>query len=247
MNASARTMLGFIGLSAGLLSVAGCPTGGDGLPADAPARGGGVGRITDGSSNTILIGENEGGARGGGRGDGSVRQISDGSSNTVDIGLPPDDPTSAPAPSDDSSGGAADNSAALAAIRAALADQLFHFASSSGNSDNNAFVTGVTDLQLCDFGRFGMREFTSFASSVGDFSSEHFLSGTWAVQESGGSVFVVLTVEQSTRQNEDAQRALLLQQDRAGTFLFDGAAADSENVAADCAAAAQQSAGAGAP
>lgn len=244
MNATVRTMLGVMGLSAGLLSVAGCPTGGDGLPSGgsfpgetAPPAGRGAGRINDGSSNTILIGED------GGRtlGDGSVRSIGNGASGSDGSGaggLPADDPTSAPSPSTVP----ADNSAALAAIRAEIADSLFHFASSSGNSGNDAFVTGVTDLQLCGFGRFGMREFTSFASSVGDFSSEHFLVGTWTLQESRGNIFVVLTIEQSTRENEDATRALLLQRDGAGNFAFDGALAERENAAADCAAAQQQGA-----
>lgn len=220
MYARIRPLLGFFGFSAGLLSIAGCPTSG-GDNADA---------------NNLRQVELPGG--GGRTGDSSVRQITDGTSNTIQLGeLPAGDPPAGGR--DDDGGGAAAPDAAVSAIRAQLADRIFHFASSSANSDNNAFVTGTNDLELCGFGRFGLHEITSFTSSVGDFSSEDFSNGTWELQTSRGSFFVVLTIEQSSDENAPATRTLLLQTDGAGNFAFDGAVADSEDAAADCAAAQQ--------
>lgn len=228
MNAKLRSLLGCVGFSAGLLSVAGCPsTAGDG------------GDTNNLRQTELPVGGGRTGGVGTQLGDGSVRQITDGTSNTVQVGeLPPGDPAQT-APG--SGGGApSTDSATLAAIQTQLADRIFHFARSSGNSDNNAFVTGVNDLELCGFGRFGFREFTSFTSSVGDFSSEDLSNGTWTLRAAGGDVFVVLSIEQSTDENAPASRELLLQTDGAGNFAFNGSAADSEDAAADCAAAEQQ-------
>lgn len=130
------------------------------------------------------------------------------------------------------------SSAALDSIRQRLNDRIFEFGRSSGNSDRNAHLTGIHQLQLCKVGRFGWKETTSFSSSVGSMTSESLHQGTWTLQSVDGQVVVDLKVESSTAKNPpDSQRFFVTVGDDG--VRFDGASTTQEGDAtADCEAAA---------
>jgi hypothetical protein len=184
-------------------------------------------------------------------------------------GFPADDPTSAPAPGGDSvdplpgagdepgaapgdNGGGApaipptpapqDDAARIAEVTARLADRFFETSSSSGNSGNNAFVTGVQQMQLCEFGRFGRREETIFSGSTPtdfvDTSSEDIFLGTWSVKIIQGFTVLELNIDQSDEPINNPIRQILVEFTPDGRVAFDGSVATSEqDAAADCAAA----------
>src|SRR5205823_720765 len=121
--------------------------------------------------------------------DGSVRQITtpaDGTSNTIQLG------ESTPA------GLSAD---ALTALTHQLGDKFISLGSSSGNSDNNAFLSGTDDMELCAFGRFARRERTFFSSDVGDLDTTTDSNGTWSVIDVNGAATLELRVENSSERN----------------------------------------------
>jgi hypothetical protein len=216
-----------------MASLAGCPQGGSDAGVGNSSPDSRRDNISDGTSNTIQLGEQSGSQGGrndgnGAPGDGSVRNVSDGTSNTIQAGQQQ-------ARSDQA---AAD--AALQRIRTRLNDRVFEFASASGNSDNDAFVTGVTDLELCSLGRFRMREFTSFTSSVGDFSSEEFSDGTWSLQIAAGQAVIQLQIESSTDTRSPSSRQFVVAVDsQTASVLIAGQPTQEDDAAADCAAAAR--------
>lgn len=115
-----------------------------------------------------------------------------------------DDPTSAPAPATGRNGGAQAGSqeldaATLQQITDFLGNKLLTLGSSFGNSDNNAFLTSSDELFLCAVGQALFRETTIFSSSVGSNESVDETFGTWRVISRGGSAFIELTVQQTTR------------------------------------------------
>lgn len=207
---------GLLGLSLALLAAASCA--GCGAAADLldPAA---VGvNLGDGSVRQINPPGTDRTQNGGGAQAGA---IPDGTSNTVQIGEQPPSNTTA---------------TAIANLTTAMGDKFFEFGSSSGNSGNDAFVTGITQLELCAFGRFAMRETTSFTSSVGDFSSEHVSNGTWSVRVTAGGFALLLNIENSDDRNAPPSKQFSLQIDaQRGTIAFDGSTADVNDAAADCA------------
>lgn len=190
--------------------------------------------------------------------DATAAAIQDGSSNTIQFGEQPvgganqppsgvaDDQTSAPALVDGtpSAGAAAPPSTPSATpvisqeAVDALGDKFFSFGSSSGNSDNNAFVTGTTELQLCRFGKFGMRETTIFSSSIGTFDSTSNSLGSWTVLQQRGRLVLRLTIEQTNDSNPVAEQNFELVFNNGGVS-FDGSQADVSDATAECAAAEQ--------
>lgn len=191
-------------------------------------------------------------------GDGSVRgvdEIRDGSSNTISVGedpaapgtsdprpaepAPPEPAPPEPAPSEPPAAepGSGLTPEVLAEITAQLGDKFFTFASSSGNSDNNAFLTGTNELALCAFGRFGRRETTIFSSGGTTFDSTTDSIGTWSVIAVDGQPVLELRVESSGDANAPSRVLLPIAADANGTLFLDGQRATVSDAAADCAAA----------
>lgn len=173
-------------------------------------------------------------------GDGRPRtpDITDGTDNTIIVGE--DDPTGTPAPrtpttptTPPAQGGRVD----LDGIRAALEDRVHTSNSFEANSDSDIFLNGETNLQLCAFGRFGMREFSIFSTEFGSFESEDFSNGTWTLVAENGRAVLTLTIEQSTNERAPASRSFIAQVDAGGRVLLNGNVAQSTDAAADCAAA----------
>lgn len=190
---------------------------------------------------------NPGGNAGGGTagGDGAARgaaPIQDGTSNTIirdeisgdpapvtrDSGGRPagGEPSSSPAPATD------------AQMVGVLSDTFVEFGSSS--IFDSGSITESVLLQLCGFGRFGMRVTRITSSTFGDLSSEEFLVGTWTVEQGqrAGSV-LVLNVEQASDPNDVGERRLSLAPSASGGLLVDGEQATVSSAAAECAAARQ--------
>jgi hypothetical protein len=140
--------------------------------------------------------------------------------------------------SDESGSAAAGVSqATLDSVRQRLGDRLFEFGHSSGNSDRNAYVTGVDQLQLCRAGIFGLKETTSFSSSVGSMTSETMHYGTWTLRGEGGVIIVDLKIDRSTDKDPPASKQYAVQiVDDA--VRIDGKAVMSEHdMTSDCASA----------
>jgi hypothetical protein len=122
---------------------------------------------------------------------------------------------------------------ALDPVRQRLGDRIFQFGSSRGNSDRNAFMTGINQLQLCAFGRFGLKEIVSFSSSMGDTTTEHVHDGTWSLSSDRGQVVLDLKVERSTA--DEPPRGMQFVVTVSGERVsFDGHAAEESDVTADC-------------
>jgi hypothetical protein len=88
----------------------------------------------------------------------------------------------------------------------------------------------VTEMILCGFGRFALREATAAA--------ELRANGTWAVRVEDGATVLELTLEEVTDPSTDRARRFTLAVRAGGGVLLDGIAAETADVAADCAAAA---------
>lgn len=149
--------------------------------------------IRDGSSNTLLIGEQPNG--------GNVTPA-------ADLSPAGGDGLSSPERQDDVQQQVPDID-----FKPLLDNRLFEFGSAIGNSNRDSFSTAVTTLELCAFGRFGMKELTSFTSSVGDFSSEELSNGTWRVTQIQGVDVIELTIESSTDSNAPAQKVFAVELD----------------------------------
>ncbi|MFN0136048.1 MAG: hypothetical protein ACKVS9_08025 [Phycisphaerae bacterium] len=192
--------------------------------------------IADGTSNTIQVGEQTGGGvpQTSAAADQVASPLPGGNVGGVPVGGAPVIPTVPPAqPSEPQ--------ASQAAIDA-LGDKVFSFSSSSGNSDNNAFVTSVTDLQLCRFGKFAIRETTSFSSDIGGQFSTTNSIGSWTVLEQGGRFGLRLTIEQSENPNFIGEQFMEVSFGN-GNVFFNGNRADVSDASADCAAAEREFAG----
>jgi hypothetical protein len=187
-----------------------------------------------------------GNARGGDvvSGDGAARdvpRVQDGTSNTIirdeisgePAPVTPDpgqqaggEPSPSPAPSTD------------AQLVAALSDTFVEFGTSSIFSSGS--ITESVLIQLCGFGRFGMRVTRITSSTFGDLSSEEFLVGTWTVERGQrASSVLVLSVEQASDPNDVGERRLVLAPSASGGLLVDGAQATISSAAAECATAQQ--------
>lgn len=140
----------------------------------------------------------------------------------------------------DGGGSSAGGGADLDAMRARLKDRLFEFGRSSGNSDRNAFLTGVNQLQLCGAGLFALKEMTSFSSNVGSSSSEAMHYGTWTLSRAGGAAIVELKIERSSENDPPSSKQFHVEIVGDGV-RFDGNETTSEgDVSADCALAARE-------
>jgi len=149
-----------------------------------------------------------------------------------------------PSAGDDAPAPALSDDEIIARLTAALNDKFFEFGSASGNGDRDAFVTGFTKLQLCAFGRFGMKKTTSFSSDVGGQFSEDFYLGTWSVKVREGLAFIDLVIESTNDDTAPPVMSLSVDIDLAdGTVIIDSDRARASDAAADCAAAQQQSGG----
>jgi hypothetical protein len=139
----------------------------------------------------------------------------------------------------DGGGDGAATAADLETLRARLSDRLFEFGRASGNSDRNAFLTGIHQLQLCRAGIFAWKETTSFSSSVGGMTSEDMHTGTWTLRTDGGAVIVDLAIEHSSAKSPPANPWFRVTVE-GGVVSFDGATASDGDVAADCAEGARE-------
>ncbi len=188
-----------------------------------------------------------GNARGGGGviGDGSVRDVppvQDGTSNTItrdEISNEPAPVTRDPGPQ--AGGGEPSPSPAPstdAQMVAALSDTFVEFGASSIFSSGS--ITESVLIQLCGFGRFGMRVTRITSSTFGDLSSEDFMVGTWTVERGQrASSVLVLSVEQASDPNDVGERRLVLAPSASGGLLVDGEQATISSAAAECATARQ--------
>jgi hypothetical protein len=137
-------------------------------------------------------------------------------------------------------GGSSESSpAAIESVRERLGDRMFEFGRAHGNSDRNAHVTGINQLQLCKCGLFAWKETTSFSSNVGSFVSEDLHTGTWTLSSGGGRMVVDLKVEQSNAKNPPASKQFAVAV-AGDTVQFDGVSSSDGSVASDCEEAAQQ-------
>lgn len=235
MRALRTGLVGAFVLSSSLLSV-GCGASAeevgsliDGLNTLAEAT---ASAIADGTSNTIQVGEQPGGVPQTSPAADEVASPVPGSNvGGVPVGGAPVIPAVPPS----------EPQVSQAAIDA-LGDKVFSFSGSSGNSDNNAFVTSVTDLQLCRFGKFAIRETTSFSSNIGGQFSTTNSIGSWTVLEQGGRFGLRLTIEQSENPNFVGEQFMEVTFANNNVF-FDGNRADVSDASADCAAAEREFAG----
>ncbi|MFO0837306.1 MAG: hypothetical protein U1D55_02175 [Phycisphaerae bacterium] len=207
---------------------------------DGSTRQAGAPRLTDildGTSNTIQTGETSAPRPAPGGvviGDGSVRQVGGGASTTPG----PESPAGGTTPGAGQApvaGGApatpsASDAQAIAALTEALKNTRSEFGRASGNSDNNAFVTGTNELFLCASGRFDLRETTIFSSQFGStFTSEDDTVGTWAiVMLAPNTPAIELRVEDSTNRNSPAVRQIAITVDAQGNAFFNGESATIE-------------------
>ena len=191
---------------------------------------------------------NEAGAPAGGQprdnAPGGVDDIQDGTRNTIQIdetppaedappggNQPPRGDAGAPTP-------AADDSAAIADLTRTLGDKFLTFGDSSFFSSGS--ITDNNELQLCAFGRFGMRVTRVTSTSFDTFSSEETFIGVWSVKEAGGQFVLELVVEDATDPNNVGVQQRRLTIDAAGNLFIDGVRTEAVDAAADCAAAERQ-------
>lgn len=201
--------------------------------------------VQDGTSNTIVVGERPTGnasggpaARPGGGGTsepvGGSQAGGDGQPRPVDTSSPA--PPTSPAPAAQPP---ADQSAAIVAqLTQALGDTFLTFGDSSFFSSGS--ITESSELQLCAFGRFGMRVTTITSTSLDTFSSEDTRFGAWSVRALDGGFVLELNVDDASDPADVGIRQLVLTVNDDGTALFlDGARADVSDASADCEAARQ--------
>lgn len=128
-----------------------------------------------------------------------------------------------------------DDAAPADAVTAALADRFFTFGSSSFFSSGS--ITDSDELQLCAFGRFGMRITRITSTSFDTFSSEDLLVGNWSIVIDGGAAVLVLDVDNASDPADIGTRQIAVAFDAAGNAIFDGAKSEAVDAAADCASA----------
>ncbi len=204
--------------------------------------------IADGTSNTILDGQNNAAAPGGsGRGGSAGGSTGGTTGGTTDAPTSPPAPgtgapttpsapgtgtptTPPPAPSPDP---AIDTDAMISELTQLFGNTRSTFGRSSGSSDNDRFLTGNNDLTLCANGRFFLRETLIFSSADSPgFTSENDSVGTWAIVVLQGNLPAIeLRVEQSSDQNQAAVlQFLIAADDRGRLFLNERLASVETNV-----------------
>lgn len=128
-----------------------------------------------------------------------------------------------------------EGAATIDAVTTAIADRLFTFGHSSFFSSGS--ITENNDLELCGFGRFGLRITRITSTSFDTFSSENILVGTWSIEAAGSDLTLVLVVDDASDPADIGTRRIALSSDANGDILFDGERADIADATADCAAA----------
>lgn len=150
-----------------------------------------------------------------------------------------DNPGNATDPADENTGNdgtpQGDDASRTDAVTAAFADKFFTFGSSSFFSGGS--ITDSDELQLCAFGRFGMRITRITSTSFDTFSSEDVLVGNWSIVIEGGAAVLVLDVDNAGDPADIGTRQIAVTFDAGGNAFFDGARSEAVDAAADCASA----------
>ena len=186
-----------------------------------------------GTSETSFPADEAGATTGDAPADADQDDSSAGGEDQSDSEQPADTPVAPPA---DDAGAAADDTAdAVAQLTEQFGDKLFEFGSSQFFSSGS--ITSSVELELCAFGRFGMRVTRITSTSLNTFSSEDTLLGAWSIAIRDGGPVIVLNTDQASDEGDIGVRELPLAVDDAGALLIDGEPASVSDAAADCAAA----------